>query len=109
MLLILKDFRFDTTINANVDRVRLAVARAEIYRKEIGIGLCSKVLHGKRSLDTSKDKLFPVRQDMLPRGPLTSLKIRHNDVLDRYLNQKVRVTDCYSIVSHLFLFILVAM
>lgn len=104
----MKDLIIDTGSNANVDRVRLAVARAEIYRKEKGLGLCTTVnKFNKRVLDISKDDLLPAKQDMLPKGPLTLLKIRHNEVLDRYLNHKVRVTDCYSIVSHLFSFILV--
>ena len=91
-LLILKDLRNTSTDNSNVNRVRLAVARAEIYRKEKGLGIGLTFSNRKtKSLEPSKDVLRPIKIDHLPMGPLNLLKIRHNDVLDRYLNNKVRV------------------
>jgi hypothetical protein len=96
----LKDLIFDTTSNKNVHRVRLAVARAEIYRKNKGLGLGVTVSNSNnKNLDTTKEILIPVKQDRLPIGPLGLLKIRHNDVLDRYLNQKVRIGMMVTVLS----------
>jgi hypothetical protein len=76
------------------------VARAEIYRKNKGLGLGVTVSNSNnKNLDTTKDILIPVKQDRLPIGPLGLLKIRHNDVLDRYLNQKVRIGMMVTVLS----------
>jgi hypothetical protein len=80
--------------------VRLAVARAEIYRKNKGLGLGVTVSNSNnKNLETTEDVLIPVKQDRLPIGPLSLLKIRHNDVLDRYLNQKVRIGMMVTVLS----------
>jgi hypothetical protein len=80
--------------------VRLAVARAEIYRKDKGLGLGITLSNSKNSnLETTRDVLIPVKQDRLPMGPLSLLKIRHNDVLDRYLNQKVKIRMMVTVLS----------
>ena len=96
---VLKDLKVDTKDNANVNRVRLGVARAEIYRNEIGLDDSISSSKNKNKSLTAKSQqnvVDFVLQDQLPRGPLNELKIRYNDVLDRYLNQKVLRSD-YSV------------
>jgi hypothetical protein len=77
---LLSDLDYKTNDNKNVSYVRLAIARAQLYRQ------------GNRECFSGRAKPFdslPTIDD-LPPGPLSLIKIGHNDLLYRYLNNEVR-------------------
>jgi hypothetical protein len=78
--LFLWDLDYKTNNNKNVSYVRLAIARAELYRQ------------GNRECFSGRAKPFDslATIDDLPPGPLSLIKIDHNDLLYRYLNNEVR-------------------
>lgn len=77
---LLTDLDYKTNDNKNVNYVRLAIARAQLYRQ------------GNRECFSGRAKpfeTFPTIDD-LPPGPLSLIKIEHNELLYRYVNDEVR-------------------
>ena len=77
---LLSDLDYRTNDNQNVSYVRLSLARAELYRQ------------GNRECFSGRSQPFDdlPRIEDLPPGPLSLIKIEHNVLLHRYLNNEVR-------------------
>ena len=77
---LLSDLDYRTNDNQNVSYVRLSLARAELYRK------------GTRECFSGRSQPFDdlPRIEDLPPGPLSLIRIEHNALLHRYLNNEVR-------------------
>lgn len=77
---LLGNLDYKTNNNKNVNYVRLAIARAQLYRQ------------GNRECFSGRAKPFDTLPtvDDLPPGPLSLIKIEHNELLYRYLNNEVR-------------------
>ena len=77
---LLTDLDYKTNDSKNVNYVRLAIARAQLFRQ------------GNRECFSGRATPFDdvPKIDDLPPGPLSLIKIEHNELLYRYLNNEVR-------------------